>query len=278
VRVIAAREPKVRADALVHQRGLAESRSKAQALILAGEVVAGEHRVEKPGQLLPSGVLLRLKSAALAGGPDELRYVSRGGLKLERALDAFALSPDGLVACDLGASTGGFTDLLLQRGALRVHAVDVGYGQLHARLRADPRVRVHERVNARTLSPGLLGERVGCAVADLSFISLRLVLPALVSVLAPGAFCAVLVKPQFEAGRAEVGKGGVVRDPLVHARVVREVEESLRSLGLAPIGSTESPLVGPAGNREFLVAARWPEPRGAQAAAPTRTPTGEAPP
>ena len=249
---------KVRADVLVHVRGLCESRSKAQALILAGEVVAGDHRVEKPGQLLPDDTPLRLKSGA-PGSPEaaELRYVSRGGLKLEKALDEFKLSPAGLTCCDLGASTGGFTDVLLQRGAVRVHAVDVGYGQLHPRLRADPRVVVHERVNARHLSPALLGgERCSCAVADLSFISLRLVLPALVSVLAPGGFCAVLVKPQFEAGRAEVGKGGVVRDPAVHARVVAEVEASLRALGLTTLGACESPIVGPAGNREFLVAAR----------------------
>jgi 23S rRNA (cytidine1920-2'-O)/16S rRNA (cytidine1409-2'-O)-methyltransferase len=245
---------KVRADVLVHQRGLCESRSKAQALILAGEVVAGDHRVEKPGELLAEDAEVRLKSGG--AGADELRYVSRGGLKLEKALDQFALSPEGLVCCDLGASTGGFTDVLLQRGARKVHAVDVGYGQLHPRLRADPRVAVHERVNARTLSPQLLGERVGCAVADLSFISLRLVLPALVSVLDDRAFVAVLVKPQFEAGRAEVGKGGVVRDPAVHARVVEEIEAALRGLGLATLGSTESPIVGPAGNHEFLVAAR----------------------
>ncbi len=251
------REPKVRADLLVHQRGLCESRSKAQALILAGEVVAGEHRVEKPGELLAADIPLRLKSGA-PGSPEaaELRYVSRGGLKLEKALDHFGLSPRGLTACDLGASTGGFTDVLLQRGAVKVFAVDVGYGQLHPKLRSDPRVVVHERVNARGLSPALLGERVDCAVADLSFISLRLVLPALVSVLAPRAFCAVLVKPQFEAGRAEVRKGGVVRDPAVHARVVTEVQEALRGLGMEPLGWTESPLVGPAGNHEFLVAAR----------------------
>ena len=239
-----------RADLLVQLRGLAESRSKAQALILAGEVIAGDHRVEKPGQLLDEAVELRLKSG------EALRYVSRGGFKLEHALDHFGLSPSGLVCCDLGSSTGGFTDVLLQRGALRVHAVDVGYGQLHPRLRGDARVVVHERVNARALSPGLLGEACGAAVADLSFISLKLVLPALVSVLRPPAWCTVLVKPQFEAGRAEVGKGGVVRDPAVHERVVREVREALQALGLAVLGSTASPLQGPAGNREFLVAAR----------------------
>lgn len=242
---------RLRADLLVQQRGLAESRTKAQALILAGEVVAGDHRIEKPGQLLDDSVELRLKTDASA-----LRYVSRGGLKLEHALDTFALSPKDQVCCDLGASTGGFTDLLLQRGATRVHAVDVGYGQLHEKLRQDPRVVVHERINARTLTPELLGERCSVAVADLSFISLRLVLPALVSILAPPAFCVVLVKPQFEAGREEVGKGGVVRDPVVHARTVANVRRQLGSLGLSVEGEAPSPLLGPAGNREFLVAAR----------------------
>jgi 23S rRNA (cytidine1920-2'-O)/16S rRNA (cytidine1409-2'-O)-methyltransferase len=239
-----------RADLLLQLRGLAESRSKAQALILAGEVVAGDHRVEKPGQLLDEQVELRLKSG------EALKYVSRGGAKLEHALDTFGLDPRGLVCCDLGASTGGFTDVLLQRGALRVHAVDVGYGQLHPRLRGDPRVVVHERVNARALSPAMLGERCGAAVADLSFISLKLVLPALASVLEPPAWCAVLVKPQFEAGRLEVGKGGVVRDPAVHERVVAEVSGALGGLGFAVLGSAQSPLLGPAGNREFLVAGR----------------------
>jgi 23S rRNA (cytidine1920-2'-O)/16S rRNA (cytidine1409-2'-O)-methyltransferase len=243
---------KVRADLLVQQRGFAESRSKAQALILAGEVIAGDHRVDKPGQLLDSEAALRLRSG------EGLRYVSRGGFKLERALDHFALSPAGLVCCDLGASTGGFTDVLLQRGAARVHAVDVGYGQLHPRLRSDPRVVVHERVNARGLSRELLGEPVAVAVADLSFISLKLVLPALISVLQPPSFCVLLVKPQFEAGRDEVGKGGVVRDPEVHARVVADVLQGLESLGVGVIGSVESPLLGPAGNKEFLVAAKIP--------------------
>ncbi|HEX9604306.1 MAG TPA: TlyA family RNA methyltransferase [Myxococcales bacterium] len=239
-----------RADLLVQFRGLAESRSKAQALILAGEVVAGDHRVDKPGQLLDETVELRLKSG------EALKYVSRGGAKLEHALDRFGLDPRGLVCCDLGASTGGFTDVLLQRGALRVHAVDVGYGQLHPRLRGDPRVVVHERVNARALSPRMLGEKCGAAVADLSFISLKLVLPALASVLEPPAWCAALVKPQFEAGREEVGKGGVVRDPAVHERVVEDVQGALRGLGFAVLGATPSPLLGPAGNREFLVAGR----------------------
>ena len=239
---------KVRADLLVQQRGLAESRARAQALILAGSVIAGDHRVEKPGQLLDPGVQVRVK--------EQLHYVSRGGLKLAKALDHFALPVEGRVCVDLGASTGGFTDALLQRGALRVHAVDVGYGQLHPRLRADPRVVVHERVNARELK---LPEPCGAAVADLSFISLRLVLPALVACLRPSdAWACVLVKPQFEAGRAEVGKGGVVRDPAVHARVVEEITSFFQELGMKVAGSIESPLRGPAGNREFLLAAFRP--------------------
>ena len=235
---------KVRADVLLHRRGLAGSRAKAQALILAGSVIAGDHRVDKPGQMLEEEAELRLK--------EQLRYVSRGGLKLEKALDHFALPVEGRICADLGASTGGFTDVLLQRGALRVFAVDVGYGQLHPRLRADPRVVVLERVNARELK---LPEKCGAAVADLSFISLRLVLPSLVASLGPDGWACVLVKPQFEAGRAEVGKGGVVRDPVVHARVVEEISAQFRQLGMEVRGSTESPLKGPAGNREFLVAA-----------------------
>lgn len=236
---------KVRADLLVQKRGLAESRAKAQALILAGSVVAGDHRVEKPGQLLEDGVELRVEVP--------LKYVSRGGLKLEAALDAFALSPAGRVCVDLGASTGGFTDVLLQRGALRVHAVDVGRGQLHEKLRADPRVVAHERINARALR---LPEPCSAAVADLSFISLKLVLPALAAALLPAdVWACVLVKPQFEAGRAEVGKGGVVRDPAVHARVVGEIADEFRRLGFRVRGSIESPIRGPAGNREYLIAA-----------------------
>jgi len=236
---------KVRADLLVHKRGLAESRGRAQALILAGNVVAGDHRVEKPGQLLDEAAPLRVK--------EQLKYVSRGGLKLEKALDHFALSPAGRVCVDLGASTGGFTEVLLRRGALRVHAVDVGRGQLHAKLRADPRVVVHERVNARALS---LPEECSAAVADLSFISLKLVLPALVKALRPAdAWACVLVKPQFEAGRAEVGKGGVVRDPAVHERVVGEITYKFKELGLTVQGSVASPILGPAGNKEYLVSA-----------------------
>src|SRR5438270_7209907 len=236
---------KVRADVLVQKRGLAESRAKAQALILAGSVVAADHRVEKPGQLLDEAVELRVK--------EQLKYVSRGGLKLEHALDHFSLSPKDRVCVDLGASTGGFTDVLLQRGAARVYAVDVGRGQLHEKIRADPRVVALERVNARELR---LPEPCAAAAADLSFISLKLVLPALSAALRPkDGWACVLVKPQFEAGRAEVGKGGVVRDPAVHERVVREISEEFRQLGFEARGSVESPLQGPAGNREYLVVA-----------------------
>ena len=254
----APKRKKVRADQLVHARGLAESRSKAAALILAGEVVAGEHRVEKPGQLVDEEIELRIKGAT--PGSEQaaaLKYVSRGALKLEKALDAFGFSPAGKVCVDLGASTGGFTDLMLQRGALRVHAVDVGYGQLHEKLRQDPRVISHERVNARALTREQLGEAARLAVADLSFISLKLVLPALAGLLdGPGAEVAVLVKPQFEAGRAEVGKGGVVRNPEVHRRVVVEISAELERLRFQIVGAEESPLKGPAGNKEFLLGAR----------------------
>ena len=234
-----------RADVLVQLRGLAESRSKAQALILAGEVVAGDHRVDKPGQLLDEGVELRLKSG------ETLKYVSRGGAKLEHALDRFGLDPRGLVCCDLGASTGGFTDVLLRAGAAHVVAADVGYGQLAWSLRTDPRVTVLDRVNVRTLDqvtpvPGLV-------VADLSFISLTLVLPALVACAAPDADFVLLVKPQFEVGKGRVGAGGVVRDSADRAGAVRTVAGAAGQLGLGVRGVTAGPLPGPAGNVEYFL-------------------------
>jgi 23S rRNA (cytidine1920-2'-O)/16S rRNA (cytidine1409-2'-O)-methyltransferase len=243
---------KVRADQLVHERGLAETRTKARALILAGEVVAagggaGERRVDKPGEQLRDDVELRLKG-------EGLRYVSRGGLKLEKALEAFRLDVAGLVAMDLGASTGGFTDCLLQRGAARVVAVDVGYGQLHEKLRQDPRVTSHERLNAREL-PEALGA-FDVLVADLSFISLRVVLPSAVARVRPGGLLVLLVKPQFECGREWIEKGGVVRDPQARRRAVSGVTGQLRELGCDILGDVESPITGPAGNVEFLVAAR----------------------
>jgi 23S rRNA (cytidine1920-2'-O)/16S rRNA (cytidine1409-2'-O)-methyltransferase len=184
---------KQRIDLLLVERGLAESRTRAQALVMAGAVVAGDQRVDKPGQLVAEDALVRLKDDAASA-----RYVSRGAQKLEKALDTFPVDPSGKTCADLGASTGGFTDLLLQRGARKVFAVDVGYGQLHPKLRSDPRVVVRERENARLLSAETLGERVELVVGDLSFISLRLVLPAVKSVLLPGGDAIVLVKPQFE--------------------------------------------------------------------------------
>jgi 23S rRNA (cytidine1920-2'-O)/16S rRNA (cytidine1409-2'-O)-methyltransferase len=242
---------KARVDLLLVERGLAESRARAQALVMAGAVVAGDQRVDKPGQLVAEDVPLRVKEGA---APQ--RYVSRGALKLERALDLFPVDPRGLVCADLGASTGGFTDLLLQRGAMRVYAVDVGYGQLHPRLRGDPRVVVRERENARLLDAASLGEPIDLVVGDLSFISLRLVLPAVRAILAPGGAAVLLVKPQFEVGKGEVGKGGVVRDDAKRRAALEAVKEAARALALEPFGEAESPIEGPAGNREWLLALR----------------------
>lgn len=244
---------KQRIDVLLVERGLAESRARAQALVLAGAVVAGEARVDKPGQLVDPQLPLRLKEGAAPR-----RYASRGALKLEKALQAFPVDPRGKVCADLGASTGGFTDLLLQRGAARVYAVDVGYGQLHARLRHDPRVVVRERENARFLTAARLGETVDLVTADLSFISLKLVLPAVKDLLRPGGEAVLLVKPQFEVGKGEVGKGGVVRDLAKRRAALASVEEAARELGFEVLGHAESPIEGPAGNREWLLALRRP--------------------
>jgi 23S rRNA (cytidine1920-2'-O)/16S rRNA (cytidine1409-2'-O)-methyltransferase len=243
---------RVRLDVLLVERGLAESRTKAQALVMAGAVVVGEARVDKPGHLVDAEAPVRLKEDAAPS-----RYVSRGALKLEKALDDFpAVDPRGKVCADLGASTGGFTDLLLQRGAARVYAVDVGYGQLHPRLRGDPRVVVRERENARNYTAASLPEPVDLVTADLSFISLRLVLPAVKAILRPGGQAVVLVKPQFEVGKGEVGKGGVVRDDAKRRAALEGVEAAARDLGFEPIGHAESPIEGPAGNREWLLALR----------------------
>jgi 23S rRNA (cytidine1920-2'-O)/16S rRNA (cytidine1409-2'-O)-methyltransferase len=244
---------KQRIDVLLVERGLAESRARAQALVMAGAVVAGEARVDKPGQLVDPTLSLRVKADA---APQ--RYVSRGALKLERALEAFAVDPRGLVCADLGSSTGGFTDLLLQRGAARVFAVDVGYGQLHARLRADPRVVVRERENARHLDATAFGGPVDLVTADLSFISLRLVLPAVKAVLRSGGQAVLLVKPQFEVGKGEVGKGGVVREEAKRRAALAGVEAAAEALGFTVEGHAQSPIEGPAGNREWLLCLRAP--------------------
>ncbi len=239
---------KQRADLALVERGLAESRTRAQALIMAGLVYVGERRVEKPGDALPEGAALELR------GQDH-PWVSRGGVKLAHGLDHFGLSPERRVCLDIGASTGGFTDVLLTRGAARVHAVDVGHGQLAWKLRNDLRVHVLERCNARFLEEAQIGGRAGALVCDASFIGLRTVLPAALGLCEPGAWAVALIKPQFEVGPA-VAKGGVVRDAGVHARVCRGIEAWWAGLpGWRVLGVVPSPLLGPEGNKEFLIAA-----------------------
>jgi 23S rRNA (cytidine1920-2'-O)/16S rRNA (cytidine1409-2'-O)-methyltransferase len=239
-----------RADQLLVDRGLADSRTRAQALIRAGRVFAGERRVDKPGEALSADAALDLR------GLDH-PWVSRGGVKLAHGLDHFGLDPAGRVALDVGASTGGFTDVLLHRGAKRVYAVDVGYGQLAWSLRNDPRVVVLEKTNARALTTAEVPEPVDAIVCDASFISLRTVLPAALALAVPDAWLIALIKPQFEAGRDQVGKGGVVRDPAVHAAVCDAIRAWLGGLpGWSVLGIAESPITGPKGNKEFLIAAR----------------------
>jgi 23S rRNA (cytidine1920-2'-O)/16S rRNA (cytidine1409-2'-O)-methyltransferase len=240
---------RLRADQLLLARGLAESRARAQALILAGKVLSGTRRVEKSGQLLADDAPLALRG-------EDHPWVSRGGVKLAHALDHFGLSPSGRIGLDIGASTGGFTEVLLARGATRVHAVDVGHGQLAWKLRQDARVVVHERTNARHLDAALIPEAVGCVVADASFIGLEVVLPAPLALAAPGAFAVALIKPQFEAGREGIGKGGIVRDPAVHEAVSGRIAAWWAALpGWRVLGLTPSPITGADGNREFLIAA-----------------------
>ncbi|GER85608.1 MAG: TlyA family RNA methyltransferase [Thermogemmatispora sp.] len=239
---------KERLDVAMVRRGLVASRERAQALIMAGRVYVGERRLEKPGAQVSDDAEIRLDLAA-----PELRYVSRGGLKLEKALAVFGLDPRGLVALDVGASTGGFTDCLLQRGAARVYAVDVGHGQLAWKLRSDARVVVMEGVNIRYLET--LPERPQCATVDVSFISLRLVLPPVARLLAPGAWVVALVKPQFEAGKEEADRGeGIIRDPRVHERVLRELSAWVPEYTPLQLrGVIESPIAGREGNKEFLM-------------------------
>ena len=239
---------KERLDIALVRLGLAPSRERARAIIMAGQVFVQDRLVDKPGTLVPPDAEIRLAQA-----PDELKYASRGGLKLEKALDTFGLNPSGLVALDAGASTGGFTDCLLRHGAKRVYAVDVGQGQLAWTLRNDPRVVVMERTNIRYLAS--LPEAMQCAAIDVSFISLRLILPAVAPLLAPGAWVVALVKPQFEAGKAEVDRGeGIISDPAVHRRVLQELEEWIpQHTPFHVQGVTDSPIYGRDGNREFLL-------------------------
>ncbi|MDX9978794.1 MAG: TlyA family RNA methyltransferase [Lentisphaeria bacterium] len=243
---------KLRADLLLVELGLVESRHEAQRLIMAGEVRLGpDDLVRKAGQMLAEDAPVSLGEAE--------RYVSRGALKLLRGIEEFAPPLTGVVALDLGASTGGFTDVLLRHGAAKVYAVDVGYGQLHYRLREDPRVVCLERTNARDLGPALIPEPIDVLVGDVSFISLRKVLPPCAPLLRPGAWVLVLVKPQFEAGREEVCRGGVVRDETVRQRCVDGIREFLSGeLGWMPLGVVPSPIKGPKGNQEFILALRTP--------------------
>ncbi len=236
---------KVRLDKLLVSRDLAETRHKAQALIGAGQVLVNGLRVDKAGCMVDSAAALQVRG--------EEPYVSRGGYKLAGGLDAFQLDPGGLVCADIGASTGGFTDCLLQRGAAKVYAIDVGYGQLAWKLRQDPRVVVMERTNARHLQPGDLPEPLDLAVIDASFISLRLLLPPLLPLFRENPHIVALIKPQFEVGRERLGKGGVVRDPELHQQVVTEIGSFALELGLEVLGVAESPIQGPKGNREFLI-------------------------
>ena len=244
-----AKAKRERADRLLVARDLAESRARAQALILAGRVFSGARRVDKAGQVLAEDAPLELR------GRDH-PWVSRGGLKLVQGLDHFAIDPLGLTCLDVGASTGGFTDVLLDRGAARVTAVDVGHGQLAWKLRNDSRVTVLERTNARYLTREQVPEPVGLITCDASFIGLETLLPAPLARAAPGARLIALIKPQFEVGKGRIGKGGVVRDPEMHAQVCARIEAWLAAReGWRVLGLTESPILGPEGNKEFLIAA-----------------------
>jgi 23S rRNA (cytidine1920-2'-O)/16S rRNA (cytidine1409-2'-O)-methyltransferase len=242
------RAKKQRLDLLVLERGLAASRTQAHALVLAGQIVVNDQRVDKPGTLISEDSEIRLKG--------ELpKYVSRGGLKLEAALDHFKLDVTGTLCADIGASTGGFTDCLLQRGATKVFAIDVGYGQLHEKLRGDPRIVSMERVNARFIAEAELPEPVDVVVMDVSFISITQVLPAVTKRMKPGAMLIALVKPQFEAGREHIEKGGVVRDPVARQAAIDKVRTFVKGLGFNERGIMDSPIIGPAGNVEALLVA-----------------------
>ncbi len=235
---------KLRLDRLMVDRGLAESREKAQALIMAGEVRVAGQKAAKPGQPVDPDAAVEV----LARPP----YVSRGGFKLAGALRHFAIDVAENVCADVGSSTGGFTDALLQAGAARVHCVDVGAGQLDWKLRTDPRVILHEGINARDLVPAEIGEAVDFVSCDLSFISVTLVLPALAALLRDGGRMVILIKPQFEVGKGQVGKGGIVRDPALHEAACRRVVQAVTELGFAN-GMMESPILGAEGNKEFLL-------------------------
>ena len=237
-------ETRQRLDVLVVERGLAQSREKARALILAGQVMVNGQKADKAGASIDAGARIEVLA--------QPRYVGRGGLKLEAALDHFGISPAGKICLDIGSSTGGFTDCLLQRGAARVYAIDVGAGQLDWKLRNDPRVIVQEKVNARYLTRDHVPESIALAVCDVSFISITMILPALVGLLASDAQMVILVKPQFELDREQVGKGGIIRDPRLHQQACQRVEKAVQALGFQ-IRIIPSPILGAEGNREFLL-------------------------
>jgi 23S rRNA (cytidine1920-2'-O)/16S rRNA (cytidine1409-2'-O)-methyltransferase len=238
---------KTRLDRLLFERGLAESREKAQALIMAGEVLLNGQKAAKPGQTVAADAVLEV----LARPP----YVSRGGFKLAAALAHFAIDVTGDTCIDIGSSTGGFTDALLQAGAARVHAVDCGSGQLDWKLRTDARVVVHEGINARELAFSNIGELAGIITCDVSFISVSLILPAAVPLLRSGGRMVILIKPQFEVGKGQVGKGGIVRDPQLHRAACERIENAVRDFGFET-GLMDSPILGAEGNKEFLLHAR----------------------
>lgn len=236
---------KTRLDVLLVERGLQESRQRAQAIIMSGAVFADGRRVDKPGAAVSNDAEIEIRG-------NTLQYVSRGGLKLEKAMASFPITLEGAVCADIGASTGGFTDCMLQNGAAKVYAVDVGYGQLAWKLRSDERVVCLERTNARYLTREQIPEELDFASIDVSFISLKLILPPLCALLRDGGNTASLIKPQFEAGREKVGKKGVVRDPAVHREVLERFLEHARDAGFAVLGLTYSPIRGPEGNIEYL--------------------------
>jgi 23S rRNA (cytidine1920-2'-O)/16S rRNA (cytidine1409-2'-O)-methyltransferase len=241
---------KVRLDKSIVDRGLAESRERAKALVLEGKVMVGGVPATKAGTMVAPDALIEMRGS-------DIPYVGRGGMKLESALDGFGLDPAGLIAMDVGASTGGFTDCLLQRGATKIYAVDVGYGQFDWKLRNDERVVLLERTNIRKLEQGRIPEPVDMAVIDVSFISLKLVVPKVMEFLrSPGGIIVALVKPQFEAGRADVGKGGIVRDESIRLRALMGVIESVEGCGLSVKGRMESPIRGQKGNIEYLIYAK----------------------
>lgn len=242
--------PKIRLDVLVHERGLADSRQKAQALILAGKVLVNGQPASKAGSSVSADATVTLAGQAIP-------YVGRGGLKLAAALEHWKIEVDGVVALDIGSSTGGFTDCLLQNGAIRVHAVDSGTNQLDWKLRSDPRVHVLENTNARHLLFAQIGELADFVCMDVSFISVKLILPAIAPLCKPGAQLVLLIKPQFEAGREQVGKGGIVRDQAVRDAVVADISQAVADVGFQVVGVIPCPVLGAEGNQEYLLYGRF---------------------